>query len=558
MLKDFLMQILWDYSNSKLFFSLILSLIILNGCGSSSSSSNTETIVKSNSMLGINLEEVNDYTVSYPFVDHFKISRPWIAQNDETWDTEENLSVDENGWIKSLPKAEDNKQYTFAGTILFTADEHNMQGDYIVFYEGEGNVSYSLGATKEASLSAHGRDIVHLAADAPFYLKIIKTNPDNYIRNIKIIKEEDESIYKTEQFSKSFLKKLEGFSNIRFLNWTQTNSNSQKFWSDRPKELDATYGTDEGIPYEIIMDLVNDTNKNIWINIPTQATDNYVKQLAITLSNGLNENAEVYVEYSNEVWNAMFSQYDYAKEKSQDDFDSGDEFADALNWYGKHSSKLCEIFKNNFTNNSKVKCVMGSQNNDWVSEQVLSCPLWTEGSCSENMEILAIAPYFGIYLGLEENNQTVLNWTTEADGGLNKLFEELEHGGLVNNSDESENPKDGALNESFAFMTANKVIADKYNVKLMAYEGGQHLVGVGSVVENETISNLFITANKDPRMGTMYTKYLNGWRDNIGNLFNLYRLSGQSSKHGSFGLLENINHENSAKFDAVKEFMEDE
>jgi hypothetical protein len=42
---------------------------------------------------------------------------------------------------------------------------------------------------------------------------------------------------------------------------------------------------------------------------------------------------------------------------------------------------------------------------------------------------VAIAPYFGDYLGTPANSTEVENWTRDWDGGLNKLFDELTQGG---------------------------------------------------------------------------------------------------------------------------------
>ena len=44
-----------------------------------------------------------------------------------------------------------------------------------------------------------------------------------------------------------------------------------------------------------------------------------------------------------------------------------------------------------------------------------------------------------------------------------------------------------------------KALADAHGLRLVAYEGGQHLVGIGPGQENEKLNNLFFAANADPR-----------------------------------------------------------
>ena len=48
--------------------------------------------------------------------------------------------------------------------------------------------------------------------------------------------------------------------------------------------------------------------KDIWINVPVAASDDYVRELALLLRDNLDPNLHIYVEYSNEVWNWDFSQ----------------------------------------------------------------------------------------------------------------------------------------------------------------------------------------------------------------------------------------------------------
>ena len=73
---------------------------------------------------------------------------------------------------------------------------------------------------------------------------------------------------------------------------------------------------------------------------------------------------------------------------------------------------------------------------------------------------------------------------------------------------------------------------------MLAYEGGQHLVGVGAAQNNQTLTNLFVAANRDLGMRQLYYNDLDGWFNEGGQLFMLYRLTGTHGRYGSFGLLE--------------------
>ena len=91
----------------------------------------------------------------------------------------------------------------------------------------------------------------------------------------------------------------------------------------------------------------------------------------------------------------------------------------------------------------------------------------------------------------------------------------------------------------------------KHGLRRVCYEAGQHLVGVGGGENNEDLTKLLIAANHHSRMGGIYTKYLEAWRDLGGGLMCIFSSVGTSSKWGSWGLLEGADETSSPKFDAV-------
>ena len=58
-----------------------------------------------------------------------------------------------------------------------------------------------------------------------------------------------------------------------------------------------------GVPYEDMIELCNEAQKDMWINIPALATPQFVQSLAQLIYTDLDPNLNVYVEYSNETWN---------------------------------------------------------------------------------------------------------------------------------------------------------------------------------------------------------------------------------------------------------------
>ena len=199
---------------------------------------------------------------------------------------------------------------------------------------------------------------------------------------------------------------------------------------------------------------------------------------------------------------------------------------------------MCDIWRSEWVGEEdRLICVLAAQAaSTWSARAALDCSLWNEAPCqAHGIKALAIAPYFGDYLGGSATEAEITAWTSDADGGLNRLFTELEFGGQL-----STGPLGGALAQASQRVMQYSDLAGSRGLDLVAYEGGQHLVGVGNVINNQPITNLFVAANRDPRMGDMYSKFLDDWHAAGGGLFVSFISMGQYGRYGSWGVLENM------------------
>lgn len=515
--------------------------------------------------LGTNLDAVTDYSPQLPFTDLFLISREWFTQcrqgedpgctASNSWDTGEagQLDLDSRGWVKSLPSPGAAPVYTAVATFWDLPQEF-PSGRYVVLYEGRGTIEYGLGATKVPELSSLGRDVVRVdVSQGGILLRIVRTDTlgdGDYVRSIRFVAEEDEGRLLTNRFSSSFLDKLRPYQALRFMDWMRTNGSIVTTWGARASSTDARFSTEKGVPVEIMIELANVAEKAPWFTMPHQATDDFITQFATVVRDHLLPSTPVYVEYSNEVWNSAFAQAGWVEAQGISEWPGSLEsaFTKRINWYGKRSAEVCDLWRSVFGSSpERIVCVMASQAaNSWTASEALSCPLWNEAPCSSHgIRALAIAPYIGDYLGQEDNAQEVTGWGTSARG-LAKLFTELSNGGEL-----SSGPSGGAIAQSFGWIEVNKAVANSFGIDLVAYEGGQHLVGVGSASNNSTMTSLFTTANRDTRMGALYTSYLQGWEAKGGGLFMHFTDIGSYSKYGSWGALEVIGQSASPKYNAL-------
>lgn len=524
----------------------------------------------SSPFVGTNLSVLADWSSEWPFVDAFKTSREWLTQclsfqqSDcvSGWDTNEAhlLDLDEHGWVRSLPAPTDSPQFWFVGTLMFRGlNGHYPAGQYLVLYDGEGTLEYGFDARKDTIASKPGRDVLTVTpGNDGIYLKITATDPHhagNYLRNIRVLMPGQEQTYQTQPFHPQFLQKIAPYSVLRFMNWMRANDTDQQQWQNRSLPADARYATTAGAPLELMLALANRTQADPWFTLPHQATDDYISQFALLTLHTLIPTRKVYVEYSNEVWNSQFSQGAWIEQQSQAAWPTSGEsgFTKRLNWYGQRAAQICDIWKIAWgAESDRVHCVLSGQAaNAWVISQALDCPLSSQAPCSAHgIDAIAMAPYFGYYLGASEFESAVQQWTMEEDGGLSRLFSEVMNGGVLPGG-----PSGGALQDTTRQIAAHAALAVTRNLQLLAYEGGQHLVGVGNVTNNPAITTLFVRANRDARMTTAYTQYLNIWKNLGGQLFVHFLNVDSYSKWGSWGALEYMDQSTSPRYEALINFI---
>ncbi len=526
---------------------------------------------QSNARLGTNLTEVNDYSNQVPFIDAFKQSREWYTQRDGSFDTGEaaRLQLDSNGWLRTLAPTDGAAvQYTRVCTLVFSMGAVGggpqagklpyPAGDWTVRFDGRGSLSYSLaGRINAAASSVPGTEIISVTPQEPgIQICITETDSTNPIRNIRLYAPGMETrAVAGEVFAPDLLARLQGFGAVRFMDWQRTNNSTQSDFSRRALPSDARYTSDRGVPVEVMVDLANRLRLQPWFNMPQPATDAYVTAFAALVRERLANTLPVYVEYSNEIWNDQFGQGRSINDEGVAKFAGrpGSDFDKRLNRFGERTAQICQLWRAAFgTQADRVRCVMAGQAaNSYVAETALNCPLSSLAPCrSKGIVGLAIAPYVGDHIGLPDFEATVAGWTAEPDGGLNRLFSEMNTGIELKYEGLSGMP---IVRTRIA---AHVKLAIEQNVTLLAYEGGQHLVGVQGTANNTAINTLMDAANRDVRMGTLYATYLQEWATAGGGLFMHFSDVGSASRFGRWGALELVTQTTSPKYDALQVFAQ--
>jgi hypothetical protein len=460
--------------------------------------------------LGTNLSGPADWSTELPFVDVFRMARPWISQKKgQPWGKGPALELDQHGWVKKL------EADCFAETPLCTIQGgHYPSGEYTVLYEGDGKIEVAHAASVTASEPGKLKIKVD-ASKGGFFLKIAATNPDNYVRNIRVIMPGFEATYKENPFRPDFLKLWEGMACLRYMDWMHTNGSKIAKWSERPTPQSASF-SEKGVALEVMIDLSNRLKADPWFCMPHLADDDFVRNFATMVKEKLDPNLKVYVEFSNEVWNGMFAQSRWAGEEGKKLGFADKTWEAAWKYTGFRSTQIFKIWAEVFGGTERLVRVLPTQGaNPYVSERVVEFQ-----DAYKHADALAIAPYVTCNVPKEGKGITVAEvekWTVE---------QALEH------------METKALPESIKWIAGQKKIADKYGLKLVCYEAGQHMVGVGGGENSEAMTKLFHTANAHPRMGEIYAKYLKAWQDAGGDMFCNFSSIGAWSKWGSWGVMQ--------------------
>jgi hypothetical protein len=327
---------------------------------------------------------------------------------------------------------------------------------------------------------------------------------------------------------------MKKFFIYRFMDWQETNNSTISSWEDRPKITDATFAGGKGVPLEFLVLLCNIQNASPWFNIPHSANEDYIRRFAEYVQQNLNPSLDIYIEYSNEVWNTIFEQHRFAVKMGRKMGLSSNDFQAYARFYSQRSVEIFKIWKDVFKNDSRLKFILaGQMGNDWLAREILN---WRGAHMIASA--YAIAPYFGGKFGTSENAKKA------------KEMEVAEFEAALYDDIKDVAVQVGQLHK----------LLRQYGIPIYAYEAGQHLVGISGNENDPSLNHTFDKINRDSAMRRLYSFYLESWKDNGGDAMMVFSSIAKQSKWGRWGMAEDMYMERgeSPKLDAILDFMEKE
>lgn len=521
--------------------------------------------------IGANVDAVHYYSLSDQYVDVMRMASGWSStSSDAVHGSGQPLGeigkLDSNGWPEEDAEIMIVCCTGPSGGAADPGPESPLVGKYQISFNGLANIGDDGGTvenqhydpatnTTTATLdqTAYGPNNVNMI----MLLSFLKTQRDasssinTGITNVRIIRPQfapngtkwwDSP---TQEFTNPFLAALAPFSTLRFMDWTATNGSQVADWSqatpanwptavhmiqtDGAWQWNSTDGkmepangvwTDTAQSWQSVIDLANATGKDIWINIPVRATDDYVTSLATLLKSGLNPGIHVYVEYSNEVWNWGFEQWYYNNAVTTQLLAA--DTAAATNYQKNcdgpsticHAAERLMQISNDFAGVWGSSAINAAIRPVFCSQMVTAGQMWialgfinnTYGPPARYFYGICSAPYWG---------------APSLTAG--------ESAGDILAASSASIPKwDGYL---LSWTTA----ARYYGLHNFTYEGGPGTTDLQAV----DTSNL-VAANAYPAMGTQVTQALTGAFQNGVDMYMYYNASGAWSKYGAWGATNDV------------------
>ena len=504
--------------------------------------------------VGMNLENVVDWSPAWTFTDAFKASRPWIAHafNTATWGTSWDdastppLQLDANGNVARLAtwtNASGQAMQQRAGTLLFRDLGGGYAGGvYRAEWDGTGIVTFGFDARVIASgTTATGRKFADLQvtpSDNGIYLAIESTSPADPARNFNVWMPDWEGRRFAGQrwepgaafspFHPLFLQRLAPFHTLRFMGMQETNSSDIRGWGDRRDAADVRQGSGpggtasqpivNGISVEYMVQLANDLDADPWFNMPHLADDTFVRKFATYVRDHLEPGRKVHVEWANEVWNFGwgFEPSQWIAEQTRLPANAGLD-PNLAHWQiaGREAKRDLDIWSDVFAGRTDrlVRVAAGWAAVDWVTGQIAE-------AMGGSFDAIAIAPY----ITTTDEQRAGYSAATTVDRVI---------------ADTRAN-----IATSVRWTANHEQLAREWSarlgrpIQLVAYEGGPHLDGRG-----EPYQTVFHTATNDPRMGDIYRDYLRGLDAAGMDLFVDFQFTGQAgaAPWGDFAKLHTMN-----------------
>jgi len=443
-------------------------------------------------VLGINLFGLQTFNRQQVF-SNMILQSEWFSSRGDGWTPMPSQQLDAAGWVRSLEPGQ-----TAPRPLVLPAAPFRAMAVRCTF-AGRGGLEAG-GVARVLGVSAGAVDLELRPTGAEgegAWVELISTDPADPLRELDCRKA---GVPRSQRFDPEFLAFLSGFKVVRFLDWQRTNDNAPASWATRSLPGSGSQVGVAGASVEDMVDLANAAGADPWFLMPYNADADYLRGFAALVHAGLDPGRKVYVELGNEVWNDIFDASGQAEREGLAlGLGGGDPMRARMERYSQRMVAAMRIWTAIYADRPQalIRVCASQHANPELARMVLNY-----GHADRWVDALATAPYLWLELdGYRKRD-------------LDRIFTQMP----------------GSMERTLAMAEANRAVAARHGLRYIAYEGGQHLV--------TTDLDLARAVQRDPRMGGVYLRYLEGWRRRFGDTLVLYAATAPIGEYGSWGLRE--------------------
>lgn len=404
-----------------------------------------------------------------------------------TFDASIEHGVNSDGYPTSMATASELLYY------VATVESLHPSGDYVLKWAGSPTVAIdSLTSTHTVTSSTSNR--IEFEWDGTQLVISLTAVGSPVMSNLIICRAEDEAaIDAGELFRDEYLAMLSGIATtqglaaVRTMDLTNTN-----YTADSTTLRPETYISWSEAPPAVCAKLAVALGAALWWCCPHKADATYMANAAAAIFAVLDgTSSDAGVEFGNEVWNSQFACYAFGVSAGAALGSTDSE--KLFRWQAQQSLALWAAFEAaGFTPGTDQWNIFGGQSANG-NAFTIGCPYNdpTNGRVQDHWHFGTVACYVAFNVDSSTKTSYVLGVSPVED-----LFNTYSGGAI---------PHLGAALATLETDLAARISEiDTYGGHCICYEGGQHAVGVGSEVNDTSLTALLVSLQEMPEMATLY------------------------------------------------------
>lgn len=302
---------------------------------------------------GVSLAPLNPLIAGSTFTNLLWTSSPWLLK-------------ESNGDVVQAARGEFGYPLPtgnqFAETVIGAGKKSILpSGKWMCKFDGQGDIVFSGDATMVQVTP--GRIIFRVQpSNDGVTMTMRNVAVNDPVRNIRVMPFANAKNIAGETLHPQLVNRLRSArpETLRFASWQKIDNSPLEHWADRTTLENVSQVSETGAAYELMIELCNKLECDMWLCVPHLADDEFVEQLATLVRDTLDPNRRLIIEYSNDAMNPNLAQYEYLAEQGNELMSGLSDDEAAAKFYGRRSKEVWDIMRTVFAAApSRLVCAYG-------------------------------------------------------------------------------------------------------------------------------------------------------------------------------------------------------